>query len=424
LRVFVASWFFPPVTTAEGIVTFKLLKHSSFEYDVCSSKNDKWSYKNESNFTSKNINSYIIKTDSLEEWIEEAVKVFIENNEKKKYDIIMTRIFPPESHVVGLRIKKKYPDVRWIASFGDPLAINPYELKTYVADRFRNRFGRLLMKHPQKLIPLFSKITPFSGLKILANMQRLHNSVIKNADYYIFPSVDQCKYMMGRTYNKNKSKYLIIPHSFDKSMYPENINTQADNFVFTYIGHADNYRNPSGFIHALKLLKGLNPEILKKIKLKLVGNYPFWIKDMVFAFFLYDNVEFYKPVDYHNSLRYMKEADCLIHIDAFFDFIPQGSIFLASKIIDYIGTRKPILGLTTNNSTAGKLLEDYGNIVALPWDYMGIASAIVRLVNMEIKPNYFDADKYSSEKVAAIFDNCVTNNIPYIPEETTVKMER
>lgn len=44
-RILVISWYFPPINSSEGLVTYKLLKNSKFQYDVCmQDSNDSWSY--------------------------------------------------------------------------------------------------------------------------------------------------------------------------------------------------------------------------------------------------------------------------------------------------------------------------------------------------------------------------------------------
>ena len=58
MKGLVYSWFFPPINSSEGLVTFKLLKNSEYNYDVFTQKNDTvWTYgANENKLVSKNIN--------------------------------------------------------------------------------------------------------------------------------------------------------------------------------------------------------------------------------------------------------------------------------------------------------------------------------------------------------------------------------
>ena len=125
-KILVISWFYPPVNSSEGLVTYKLLKSSQHDYDIFTQKNSElWCYDNKTELPeSKNIKIIFAKANNLKEWMEEAIEYYKENIDK--YDIIMTRSMPPESHKIGLKIKQINPDIKWIASFGDPIAKSPY----------------------------------------------------------------------------------------------------------------------------------------------------------------------------------------------------------------------------------------------------------------------------------------------------------
>ena len=125
-KILVISWFYPPVNSSEGLVTFKLINNSKYQYDVFTQKNHKaWSYGNNMKFeNNENVETIFGKCDNIEEWVDAAYHYFEHNRDK--YDIIMTRSMPQESHLVGMKIKKDFPDVKWIASFGDPIKSNPY----------------------------------------------------------------------------------------------------------------------------------------------------------------------------------------------------------------------------------------------------------------------------------------------------------
>ena len=126
MRGFVISWYFPPINSSEGLVSFKLLKNSKYKYDVFTQKsNESWSYgSRETDLVSKNINTIFSKSSDFQEWVNEGIEYFEKN--VKKYDFIMSRSMAPESHMIALEIKKRHPEVKWIASFGDPLCDNPF----------------------------------------------------------------------------------------------------------------------------------------------------------------------------------------------------------------------------------------------------------------------------------------------------------
>ena len=91
-RILVISWFYPPVNSSEGLVTYKLLKKSKYEYDVFTQKNSSlWSYNNKDELPeSKNVKSIFAKANNLQDWVEEATEYIRQN--KEKYDIITLEV--------------------------------------------------------------------------------------------------------------------------------------------------------------------------------------------------------------------------------------------------------------------------------------------------------------------------------------------
>ena len=53
-KILVITWFYPPVNSSEGLVTYKLLNNSKYEYDVFTQKNSaSWSYGNKETLENK-----------------------------------------------------------------------------------------------------------------------------------------------------------------------------------------------------------------------------------------------------------------------------------------------------------------------------------------------------------------------------------
>ena len=126
-RILVISWYFPPINSSEGLVTYKLLNNSKYEYDVfMQSNNELWSYGKDEDIKNinKNINRITSKAKELNDFYNEAINYFRDNQDK--YDIVMTRSMPEISHKIGIEIKKIKNNIIWIASFGDPIANNPF----------------------------------------------------------------------------------------------------------------------------------------------------------------------------------------------------------------------------------------------------------------------------------------------------------
>ena len=412
MNIFVAAWYYPPVTSSEGIVTYKLLRKSGNNYDVCSSLSEKWSYHTSfGSYDEPNITTHTIDTDSIDEWVDYCVDKFEELHTARKYECIMTRSTPPESILVGLKIKERHPEVKWIASLADPVANNPYELHSYIDDnplltqREKKKYRKLLMNGSiESLKPLRKRAE--NGIRHLCKLKEWEEDVIHTADMIICPTERQLSYLDGE--GGWKSKYFALPHSYCTDFYPEKVSADPDKIVFTYTGYSDKRRSLKPFVDAVNLLKRSGSPALDRILFRFVGNTPREISDMVLNFDLQDQIHIEGSVDYYESLGIMKASDWLIHVDAYFDELePGGSIFFAGKIADYLGAEKPVLALTGRDTPASRIIEKSGGIVADAGDVIGIADTIENIVYGNIMPdiNKEYTQTYEAGSVAERFDS-------------------
>ena len=409
MKIFVASWFYVPVTTSEALVTYKLLANSENEYVVCSARSNKWSYKKDSELKSDNITQYIIETDDFNEYVEKAVELYKELIKTQKFDAIMTRSLPPESQLVGFKIKEIDKEVPWIASLADPIGNNPYETTFFFLNNRHKIIRKLYSNAPhmfmEKICPLVKK----PAFIKMSQLYRLEKKVLEKADVIITPTEAQAKYIMHKEEIYNK-KSLVVPHSYDKRLYKEAPAIKNEKFTFTFIGQSDAYRSIEPVIRAMKLIKDINPQLFNKIKIRLIGNIPSEMKDMVYVYFLQDSISIEGSCDYFESLKIMQESDCLIHVDAWFDMLQHGSIFFAAKIADYLGARRPILGITDPQCPAGQIITACGGMCC-KIDPADVAKAMIKIMDGNITVNEEQAEKFSSVNVGKEYDEAIKRRL-------------
>lgn len=414
MNIFVASWFFPPATSSEGIVTYKLLRNSKNQYDVFSSTSKQWGYdaflrQNDE----KNILCYTVETDNIDEWVQASIRKFEELYPKRKYDCLMTRSTPPESILIGLQIKQLHPEIKWIASLGDPVANNPYELKAYIDDcntlnnAEKNQLrAALLSKDEEELVPWEKR--PEDGVQLLCKLKRWENAAIAHADLIIAPTATQLKYMLQT--RPWSTKYFALPHSFDESFYGgevHEIKAGKRKVVFSFIGYSDNVRSLEPFVRAVLRLKEKRSPFLDRLEIRFIGNNPRSIQDLVLNYFLDDIIHFEGGVDYYRSLELMQDSDWLLHVDGFFPQLTTGgSIFFAGKLADYMGARRPIFALTGTGSPAYNIVNKAGGVCLLPWDITGIAEKLEEILCGEDTPiNEKYINTYAAPFVSQCFDS-------------------
>lgn len=419
MKGFVISWFFPPMNSSEGLVTFKLLKKSKYNYDVFTQSTCKnWSYGNtEKKLVSKNINPIYSSKETYDEWIKEGVDYFLQNQDK--YDFIMSRATPKESHILAKKIKEKVPEVKWIASFGDPLSESPYEKSIMVSspyslkERTWKNTSKKYIISPKRIIKNIIWAIKHRENKYVKKDRLLaadiQNYTILNADVLIFNNRYQMKYMLSKYDESVKKKALILNHSYDIDFYPKKVTFANDKKKIVYLGHLDNIRNASAFLQGIKLVKDKNPKLSEKLEVEFYGNMSDNDKLFIVNNELYDVVKIRKPVDYFTSLKLMQENEWLLLVDANVSNVLDYNPYFAAKLADYIGTHNKILAITMNKGASFEIIKSIGG-VTVGYDANKIGEIINNIVLNKIKynENKQESEKYSNTSVAKIYDEYVS----------------
>lgn len=411
-RILVISWFYPPVNSSEGLVTYKLLKASKYQYDVFTQRNSAlWSYGNKDNLPNcKNVKTIFAKATNLADWTKEAIEYY--NKNKEKYDIVMTRSMPPESHKIGMEIKKIKPGVKWIASFGDPIANNPF---TKIAITYESPYK---IAYCRNIIGVISPKRIFKSMLFKIRYKRLHKiylekdlklqkQIFEKSDYIIFNSEYQREYMLEESNENIKEKTIILYHSFDETLYPK-IKNEDGKLRMSYIGHLDTIRNPFILLSAIRDLYLKDKKLAEKVVFEFYGNMSDQDKLFIINNELTDVVKVKKPVSYLESLKIMKKSDWLLQIDANIISVCEKNIFFAAKIADYIGSGNKIFGITMLEGISADILRGLNSIVTSysseeVENYLWLI--IYKGYNVEVNEEF--RKQFDSKEVARKFDNFI-----------------
>ena len=346
----------------------------------------------------------------MEDWQKEAIEYFKEN--KDKYEIIMTRSMPPESHQIGLEIKKIKPQIKWIASFGDPIANNPYTKMsiTYESPHSIKNCAKFRgIISPKRIIrnTLFKIRYKRLHRKVLQKDAKLQEKIIEMADYLIFNSENQRDYMLEKKDSVFKDKAIVLNHSFDKSLYPEK-KGDNDKIKFTYVGLLDTYRNPYILFSAIRSLYKDDPHLADKVQFDFYGNMADQDKLFIINYELTDIIKVHRPVKYLKSLEIMKQSDWLIHIDANIQNVIDNNIFFAAKLADYIGAGNKIFGITMLEGISADILRKL-NAITASYSAQEVKNYLWLIIynNYNIDINEKARKEFDSETVAGKFDNLI-----------------
>ncbi len=423
LHGLVISWYYPPGNSSEGLVTYKLLKNSEFTYDVFTRKTHDaniWDRQtDESKLVSDNVK--VIQADTNDEmaWVDEAVTYFEQNADK--YDFIMSRIMPAESHLAAARIKAKHPDIYWIASFGDPLVNSPYIKIIEKSDNpyFLKEYYFREQPSPKKLLHLAVSPTRSARKKVwekeridemvwALQCRDINQETFTHADLLIFNNQYQYDRAFIDEYAQYKDKGVIINHGFDLELYPK-ISKQFDDgkIHFIYVGHLDALRNAKALLDGIGKLKRYDEKLNEKVVFDFYGHIDDTDKVAIVDNNIGDVVHLHKDIDYLTSLAKISMSDWLILIDANLNAELDEYIYFPAKLVDYFGAQKNILAITQlcGASVDAMNAVQAGQIVTHSADE--IALYLSKIIYQNYNPANYNKkawEKYNAKQIAHDFD--------------------
>lgn len=270
------------------------------------------------------------------------------------YEGVVTWSQHHSTHLVGMALKKRHPNLRWIAHFSDPWVDNPYNHLRCVT-RFTDA--------------------------------RMEREVVEKADRILFTSERTLNLVFRKYPSQWKSKACVIPHAFDSTLYEKGSHTEREpgTILIRHLGNFYGNRSPIHLFKAIQIIMRNDRKILNGVRFEFVGKTD-GLRYVDLKNLPPHLVTFFPAVDYVHSLSLMRAADALLVIDA-----PAAqSVFLPSKLVDYLGAARPLLGLTPPGTSRDLILKA-GGLVASP-DSPGeivkmLMEAITQLKKGRVEPS-------------------------------------
>lgn len=264
--------------------------------------------------------------DARKFWIKPSVKFLIEFLAKNHVDIIVSSGPPHSMHLIALEIKKKFPQIKWMADFRDPWTnIDFYKdlmLSTW-ADQ----------KH-----------------------HRLEKSVLKECDAVV---------SIGKTMNQefcmlsgenNLKKFHVISNGYDEDdMIKENHVEKDEKFSIAHIGTLVKTRNPEGLWQALNELIAEDASFKQSLEIKLVGKLDFFIDERIMA----NNLStFVRKINYLPHNEVLKEQQKSRVNLLLVNNTPNAKGILTGKFFEYLAAGSPILAIGPKDGDLAEIIKE------------------------------------------------------------------
>lgn len=241
---------------------------------------------------------------------------------------IITISSPVDSHLVGMRLKKKSCGIQWYSFFSDPW---PYSIlpKPYR----RNYF-------------IFSKL-----------QEHIMKRILKHADSVFFTNTNAIGYIEDKLNMKIEHKSFIIPHLLEDSLTNQ-LNTPRSR-SFVHAGHLTKERLSQDFLKAFKMF--LSDSRFSDFRLVFVGKVDGRVCDLIALEGLDDHVDFFGERSFSEVVRYVRGSFATLVFEA--DMVENP--FIPSKLTDIIITNTPVVALTNRGSAVDKNFNQAGFCVPI-----------------------------------------------------------
>jgi glycosyltransferase involved in cell wall biosynthesis/SAM-dependent methyltransferase len=240
-------------------------------------------------------------------WLIPAAWAALRRVKAEKIPVLLTSSPPHFIHLAGLLVKT-LSRVRWIADFRDPWMDIPFYRSLPGWQRAVNRW--------------------------------LERMVLNAADAVI-ANTDGNRKLLVQRYPDLADRITVIPNGYD--IEPESapaVSSRPDGpVVMAYTGEIY-WGMADGFLEALKGLKRRDPELSKRLRIRVGGLVDERYLTRISEYGLSDLFEYRGFVSFHESLEMSRRADLLLYLVP-----PHRPEWVPSKLYTYLALGRPIFGV-------------------------------------------------------------------------------
>ncbi|MFK7784269.1 MAG: glycosyl transferase family 1 [Crocinitomicaceae bacterium] len=259
--------------------------------------------------------------DSRVFWIRPSVRYL--SKHLKNHPEIKTIVSsgPPHSaHVIGLKLKKKFPKHRWVADFRDPWTQIDFYHNLNVgkrADKKQKALEKECLQKADEVVTISQNCA--SGLEEISSREV---NVITNG--YIFPEFD-----------------------------PKKVELDS-RFTISHFGTMPLARNPEVMWKALQSILKETPSFAKHLRVNLIGVVDYNVIDSFKKYGLEQFVEVSPLVPHAKSIELQRKTQILL-----LSANNSGNVkgILTGKFFEYLGAKRPILAIGAADSDLARAVK-------------------------------------------------------------------
>ena len=253
-------------------------------------------------------------------WVKPSVEFLSDLIKANGIGTLVTTGPPHSVHLIGLKLKKMYPSLRWVADMRDPWSEWDFLDTLSLTGWARRRHQRLERE-----------------------VLRAADRVITIAPYH----VDRFEKLGGR-------KVELVTNGFDEDDFADIHPVRTPKFTIRHIGMVDELRDPRPFMEALKQVMEEDAAAREKVVVEFIGSINTAFRNYIAADPLLISVtRFREPMTHANLVKSYGETDVQLLILAH-TALASGN--LPGKVFEYLASGNFILGVGPTVGDAASIL--------------------------------------------------------------------
>jgi glycosyltransferase involved in cell wall biosynthesis len=204
-------------------------------------------------------------------------------------------------------------------------------------------------------------LRPIRGVRAWRT-RRAESRVVTRSARIVFTNTAAQQLVMGKYSGRDRDRARVIPHCFRQADYPAS-SPRHSGYILAHVGTFFAGREPNCLLAALRILLEREKWLGQSLRVRLVGAvgpseaYPRdRLVGLLEEYEVSHLVEILPVLPYKESLAEMCRADCLVVVDVELPSSP----YLPSKVVDYAGSGKPVLAISSPSSPTSKFVEAIG----------------------------------------------------------------
>jgi glycosyltransferase involved in cell wall biosynthesis len=249
-------------------------------------------------------------------WNKHAFAAAVEVLQQKAIDIIFTAGPPHSTHLIGKKLKSKFPAIPWVVDFHD------YWTEISYLDRLFYR----------------TKLASFIDRKI-------EKGVLKKADY-VMTHCESSVNIQQQKSGKLREKFILYRMGFNELLFNNNNAPKVqDKFTITYTGMIAGFYSPNAFFSAVKRCINEHPKI--PLEIRFVGSIDQDVRTIIQTTGLQNHVVELGYVSHEKAIQFMYASTALLLVNPLFKY---NKFHVPGKLYEYLAVRKPIISIAEKGS--------------------------------------------------------------------------